>query len=1179
MKNFLRGELPGKNKIGAAIDKCLNIHFPKAILASWSGTAGCGLAFAAAASLLFVSQAFAASQIQTKFVPQVEHRAGIRCVAFSPDGKIMVSGGRDGTVKLWDTKNRRLIRTFVHEFASYQISSVAFSSDGSKLLFSGDTFLSLWDVEKGDLLWDGRTGGDEQFTSAAFFPDGRKFASAHKDGSVRLWGTETPQALRTFKSHTGSATAVAVSPDGRSLASGGSDGYVKLWDADTGQELKSRFENLGGINSIAFSPDGNRLVSSSDRKTIVVTDVQTGRLLRSVAGHADAVNSAGFSPDGKVIVSASRDGTIKLWDVNSGRALRTVRTKAGNVQSVVFSPEGRRILWGSDASSISLWDFDSGEQQLGVVGGVLQEMFSVAFSPNGLQFASGSARGAVSFWEASSGKESYAGKNEAEGPILSLAYSPDGRSIAFGAIDSSMNVLDTVDGEKLPTFTSSAADAAASVAFSPDGSKIVSGGIDKVVKLWDGKTGKLIRTLGSHDQAAVSVKFSPDGKSVASGDAGSSIKIWNLADGREIASLRDDENLGVGQVAYLADGRQLASLGSRGITIWDVGSRRKIKGLRTEEKGFPTSLVILPQSSRIVTGNVDNTLKIWDSTSGTMLRTLEGHTGFVTSVAISPDAKRLLSGSSDATVKIWDVQSGELLGTAISFDDFEWIFVSPEGFFEASPNGAKRLNVVRGSVVSSIDQFYDVLHRPDLVQQKLAGDPQGLVKAAAAKLDLNKVASGGGSPSVKITAAPISASDAQVVIEATVRDEGGGIGRIEWRNNKKALEIEAAGGTASVEKGKTVVVRKTVPLVVGENIIEVKAYNGQNLIESESVQVTVTRGKQPQAKITRPQLYVLAVGVNDYWDSKLHLNFAVPDAISMAEGLQQAGNKLYERVNITTVLNVDVSAANLDRIFVDLKGKVQAEDVFVFFLSGHGKTEGGKFYYIPQDFRYNGTQSIVQNAISHDKLKGWLGQILAQKSVLLFDACESGALIQGQIAMRGLEDKTALDHLVRATGATVLTATTDDKPAAEGYYGHGVFTYALLSAFANADANGDGFIDVQELASYVFAKVPALTDAAWGIKQSPQFNVVGSIYPLVAKTSLLPAAVASPAAAIPAVSTHVVIAASTVRQSASATSGAIIDLKPGTQVRLMEISGAWILVARDGKKLGYIDAKSVAGLQ
>jgi hypothetical protein len=98
-----------------------------------------------------------------------------------------------------------------------------------------------------------------------------------------------------------------------------------------------------------------------------------------------------------------------------------------------------------------------------------------------------------------------------------------------------------------------------------------------------------------------------------------------------------------------------------------------------------------------------------------------------------------------------------------------------------------------------------------------------------------------------------------------------------------------------------------------------------------------------------------------------------------------------------------------------------------------------------------------------------------------------------------------LDHLVRDTGATVVTATTDDKPAAEGYRGHGVFTYALLSAFADADSNGDGLIDVKEFADYIAAQVPVLTEAAWGMRQVPQVNVVGSIYPLLSKTSVLPA--------------------------------------------------------------------------
>jgi WD40 repeat protein/uncharacterized caspase-like protein len=1209
MALFLSTGLPIKNN-WKATDSCLHIHFLRAAKTpvnscwrSWSAVFRAAIAPATVGIfLLFVSQAFAQSKEQTELVPQLGHSSGVLNVAFSPDGKLIASASRDGNVKLWDGRNQRLLRTFLGKKAAAgkEYASVAFSPDGKTILTAVDQVMRLWDADKnGEPIWTASSEAAGNVTSAAFSRDGRWFASADKDGSLRLWDAGTLRLLRTFKGHTKAAITVAFAPNGKVLASGSEDGTVKLWDPSTGRELAGHLGdfgnmggmNMGGINSVAFSPDSREFVAGSDDKTVTLLDVQTGRRLRSFVGHGGAVDSVGFSPDGKFIVSGSWDGTIKLWDKQSARELRTFRATeqqinllsddVRRINSVVFSPDGHQILSGSEATTLSLWDVDSGHQLFGSAGPAAQQVFSVAFAPNGLQFASGTDDGATSFWETNSGHKAYSnpgGSNPASLFSSFLAYSPDGRTIAssgsVGAIGSysslDIKLLDADTGRERRSFTNESG--VTSVAFSPDGSKIVSGA-DQTVKLWDFATGKLIRSLGGEHATNVrSVSFSPDGKTVASEDEDANIKIWNLADGNEITSFR--EGTQGGALVYLADGRHLASANyENGITLWDVQSGRKTQSL----DGLPFSLVI-SNNNCIISGNLDGTITIWDTTSGTAVHTLEGHTGVVTSVAVSPDAKKLLSGSMDATIKVWDVESGALLGTAISFTDGEWIFMTPEGFFDASENGAKNLNVVRGLEVSSIDQLYDALHRPDLVQQKLAGDPQGLVRAAATKLDLDKVASSGVAPEVRIETLSSSVSEPQALIEATLTDRGGGIGRVEWRNNKKVLEIDAMSGTASGAKGKTAVVRKTVPLVVGDNVIELKAFNAQNLIESESVQVTITRTEQPQTKSPRPQLYVLAVGVNDYWDSKLRLNFAVPDARSMAEGLQRAGGSLYERVNVTTVLDADVSAAKLDHIFADLKGKVQPQDVFVFFLSGHGKTEGGKFYYIPQDFRYNGAESIVQNAISHEKLKGWFAQIPAQKSVLLFDACESGALIQGQIAMRGLEEKTAIDHLVRATGATVLTATTDDTPAAEGYHGHGVFTYALLSAFANADANGDGFIDVQELANYVITEVPALTEAAWQMRQVPQMNVVGSIYPLVAKTSLLSAA-EEPTVTLPSAPTHVVIAVSTVRQFASAASAAVIELKPGMQVRVMETSGGWILVAREGKKLGYIEARTVAGLQ
>jgi hypothetical protein len=122
-------------------------------------------------------------------------------------------------------------------------------------------------------------------------------------------------------------------------------------------------------------------------------------------------------------------------------------------------------------------------------------------------------------------------------------------------------------------------------------------------------------------------------------------------------------------------------------------------------------------------------------------------------------------------------------------------------------------------------------------------------------------------------------------------------------------------------------------------------------------------------------------------------------------------------------------------------------------------------------------------------------------------------------------------------------------------------------------------VDVLELADYVDKQVPALTYDTWKMRQVPQMKIVGSNFPLVSKTALLPAVSEGPSAVIPAKPTHVVIAPAQVRQSASDTAPVVIQLTAGTQVRLIENAGGWVLVARDGKKLGYVEAKAIVALQ
>jgi hypothetical protein len=188
--------------------------------------------------------------------------------------------------------------------------------------------------------------------------------------------------------------------------------------------------------------------------------------------------------------------------------------------------------------------------------------------------------------------------------------------------------------------------------------------------------------------------------------------------------------------------------------------------------------------------------------------------------------------------------------------------------------------------VWSVDQFYQSLYRPDLVREKLAGDPRGLVREAAARLDLNKVVASGSAPTVTLLAPKDRARTAgeQVTAEIEIADRGGGIGRIEWRVNgvtvgvddrSRSASVATPPGTRTTSPAKLMRVTRDLPLDASENEIEVVVYNRANLVASLPTRASVF-GAAPAAA-SAPRLFVLTVGVNDYSDEKLKLVYAVPD--------------------------------------------------------------------------------------------------------------------------------------------------------------------------------------------------------------------------------------------------------------------------------------------------------------
>jgi hypothetical protein len=525
----------------------------------------------------------------------------------------------------------------------------------------------------------------------------------------------------------------------------------------------------------------------------------------------------------------------------------------------------------------------------------------------------------------------------------------------------------------------------------------------------------------------------------------------------------------------------------------------------------------------------------------------------------------VISGGYDTTARVWNAETGDLLAVLLTAKGGEWLAITPEGFFDASPKGADMLTVVRGLEVYSIDQFYQALYRPDLVREKLAGDPNGRVRDAAARLDLAKLVDSGRAPRAVIVShnvQDVSPADF-ITVEARVADQGGGIGRAEWRINGITVGVvERAEGSAE----RLISLKQTMALDPGENIVELIAYNGANLVASVPARAKITwNGVEPTAL---PRLYVMAVGINSYLDSTLNLTYAVPDAKSIAAAFKEAGHGHYEDVIVTHVLDGDATAAGLDRVFLDLAGKVRPRDVFVFFAAGHGKTLDGRYYFIPHDLHYHTGVSLMHDAIGQDSLQAWFARILAKKAVVMFDTCEAGSLTERTKTRGGLEQKAALGRLIQATGRATLTASSATQAAYEGYGGHGVFTFALLDALARGDLNNNGLIELAELIEHVDGLVPAITEKRWGAKQFPQMDAYGSNFPLARQ---VPSLVPDPGdeIIIPVKPTHVNTELLQIFKETGGTGGTAQQLPPFTTVTLVKSDRGWALIARDGKLLGY----------
>lgn len=533
------------------------------------------------------------------------HKGQVTTLDFSPDGKTLVTGSSDKTLRLWDLATGNEIRNYNHEFRQ-GIYQCKFSNDGKMLAV---------------VSWELVTAENRRYVQ----------------GFAKILDVQTGALIKRFDTDNHPASAVKFSADDKKVYTGTWGFYIKKHDLATGANDwvfdMNQYDYYTAIQTLDLSPDNQYLVQGGKDNKIRVLNTENGKILYQLEtwqGHTQWVNSTRFSPDGKYFASASDDGLIKIWETINGNLRHVFRGHTGGISQIAWHPDGKRLFSASGDKTIKAWNTDS-------PGEISFKPFQTGLwyapvSPDGNLLATATYDKQFGLWNIHTGQQHLFLDSF---NCTSAAFTADGKYVAAG--HQVLNLYDVATGKKIAEGKGHTG-RILGMDFNDRNNLFVTAG-DKSIRLW--KPGDTVSSrtmnLASAPNAA---RFSPDGKLIYAAGTDGIMRIISTGDWQPGDSIVLQDKP-VNNMAVSYNGRYVATIGEAGqARLYDT--RKKKTTVLAGHVKAGHAIAFHPALPLVVTGAYDQTVRFWDAETGTNTLTLFGFPVAVYTISFTRDGKKLI---------------------------------------------------------------------------------------------------------------------------------------------------------------------------------------------------------------------------------------------------------------------------------------------------------------------------------------------------------------------------------------------------------------------------------------------------------------------------------------------------------------------------------------------------------